>query len=143
MSSGASSSDDGPKDEQEVVNIFNRMRSEHSQIASKIAELENDLHEHELVIKALSGLEKERKCFRHVGGVLVERNVGEVLPAVTQNKDGIHEILNRLNKQLEAKSNELREFQAKYKIKIKSGQQPEQGGSEGGKEEENASGVLA
>ena len=29
---------------------------------------------------------KDRKCFRMVGGVLVERNVGEVMPAVDHNR---------------------------------------------------------
>jgi prefoldin subunit 2 len=45
--------------------------------------------EHRLVVDALSKLEPERKAFRLIGGVLVEKNVGEVLPIVTQNFDGV------------------------------------------------------
>lgn len=45
--------------------------------------------EHKLVVDTLSKLESERKAFRLVGGVLVERTVGDVLPAVSQNYEGV------------------------------------------------------
>jgi hypothetical protein len=49
--------------------------------------LERD--EHKLVVETMSKLESERKAFRLVGGVLVERTVGEILPAVSQNYEGV------------------------------------------------------
>lgn len=45
--------------------------------------------EHEAVVKALVGLQPNRKCYRLVGEVLVERTVEEVLPAVRGNKEQI------------------------------------------------------
>lgn len=42
-----------------------------------------------LVIDSISPLEPERKCFRMVGGVLVERTVKEVLPALETNYNGV------------------------------------------------------
>jgi hypothetical protein len=45
------------------------------------------------VIDAISKLDPARKCFRLIGGVLVERNVGEVLPAVQKNCDGVRNII--------------------------------------------------
>lgn len=42
-----------------------------------------------LVIETLKEVEKDRKCFRMIGGVLVERTVNEVLPALEQNKDQV------------------------------------------------------
>lgn len=42
------------------------------------------------MIEAIDKLDHQRKCFRLVGGVLVERTVGEVLPAVTNNKAAVH-----------------------------------------------------
>ena len=47
------------------------------------------LHTCRLVIETLEGVEKDRKCFRMVGGVLVERKVGEVEPALTSNRDKV------------------------------------------------------
>ena len=42
-----------------------------------------------LVIETLQDVDKDRKCFRMVGGVLVERTVKEVLPALTTNRDQV------------------------------------------------------
>lgn len=39
-----------------------------------------------LVIETLKDVDPSRKCFRLVGGVLVERTVKEVLPALETNK---------------------------------------------------------
>ena len=37
----------------------------------------------------LKGVEGERRCFRLVGGVLVERTVKEVLPALQYNNEQV------------------------------------------------------
>lgn len=37
--------------------------------------------------EVLSGLNPDRKCWRMVGDVLVERTVGEVLPAIVKNRE--------------------------------------------------------
>ena len=42
-----------------------------------------------LVIDVLKGVEGERKCFRMVGGVLVERTVKDVLPALEYNNEQV------------------------------------------------------
>lgn len=53
--------------------------------------LERD--EHKLVIEQLSTLESERKAFRLIGGILVEKTVGEALPAVEQNYEGVSDAI--------------------------------------------------
>jgi prefoldin subunit 2 len=65
------------------------MTSEIQQIASKVSELNLERDEHRLVFDTLSKLEPDRKAFRLIGGVLVERTVEEVLPSVTQNYEGV------------------------------------------------------
>lgn len=35
--------------------------------------------------------EPDRKCFRLIGGVLVERTVKDVVPALQTNQDGVRE----------------------------------------------------
>ena len=42
-----------------------------------------------LVLDALKNVEGSRKCFRLVGGVLVERTVDEVAPSLEKNKDAV------------------------------------------------------
>ncbi len=54
-----------------------------------IFKLNYERDEHKLVVDILGKLESERKAFRLVGSVLVERTVGDVLPTVSQNFDGV------------------------------------------------------
>ncbi len=42
-----------------------------------------------LVIETLQGVSPDRRCFRMIGGVLVERTVREVLPALEANRDKV------------------------------------------------------
>lgn len=44
------------------------------------------------MLKTLEKLDPARRCFRSIGGVLVERTVGEVVPAVTLNKDNVRDL---------------------------------------------------
>lgn len=70
-----------------------------------------------LVIDTLSEASKadpDRKCFRLIGGVLVERTVKEVLPALQTNLEGLKQILETLLKQYKQKETELQEFQREY-----------------------------
>lgn len=64
-------------------------------------------------------MEPERKCFRLMGGVLVERTVGEVLPAVNRNREGLEMLIAQVGKQIKAKNDNLLAFQEKYSIRIK------------------------
>ncbi|XVF42265.1 hypothetical protein PTKIN_Ptkin01aG0346900 [Pterospermum kingtungense] len=54
-----------------------------------------------------------------IGGVLVERTIKEVLPAVQRNREGLEEVIARLNEALEKKKKEIADFEAKHKIRIK------------------------
>jgi|Transcript_26341 prefoldin subunit 2 len=74
---------------QQILNAYKSMTAECQSIAAKISELQLERDEHKLVVDTLTKLEPERKAFRLVGGVLVERTVEEVLPAVTQNFAGV------------------------------------------------------
>ena len=60
-----------------------------------------------LVIETLNPLPKDRKCFRMVNGVLVERTIEDVLPALKTNSDGLKQVLEELLKQYKLKQNEL------------------------------------
>lgn len=129
-----------PINEQAVANIYASMKTEINQIYSKITELEMEVSEHSLVINAIKPLDPSRRCYRMIGGVLVERTVVEVLPAVERNKEGLEEVIARLNEALEKKKKDLSDFEAKYKIRIKKGDGEMK--DESGKKEGNAQGVL-
>lgn len=87
-------------------------------MASKAAELEMEINEHSLVIETLKEVDPSRKCFRLVGGVLVERTVKEVMPALENNKEQITKIVDSLNSQMQAKGRELTEYRERYNIRL-------------------------
>lgn len=117
MSSKTSS--DGPINEQVIANMYGVLRSEMNQLYSKITELEMEVSEHSLVIGAIEPLDPARRCHRMIGGVLVDRTIKEVLPAVRRNKEGLEEVIARLNEALEKKKKEIADFELKHKIKIR------------------------
>lgn len=83
---------DNSQNSQQILNAYKSMTAECQSIAAKISELQLERDEHKLVVDTLTKLEPERKAFRLVGGVLVERTVEEVLPAVTQNFSGVRNL---------------------------------------------------
>ncbi|XP_015740140.1 prefoldin subunit 2 [Coturnix japonica] len=98
------------------------------------AELE--LNEHGLVIETLREVDPTRKCYRMVGGILVERTVKEVLPALEGNREQISKIIESLSQQLQSKGRELNEFREKHNIRLvgeDDPRQPPKDGTEGGK----------
>ena len=102
-----------PQSAEEVVKGFNEIREQVNQIYQKINELEMQGTEHKLVLTTIEKMEKERKCYRLVGGVLVERTVGEVIPAVQRNKEGLGELVKKLAEQLELKKEEMDKYQVR------------------------------
>lgn len=129
-----------PTNEQAVANAYGVMRSEINKLYSKITELEMEVSEHSLVINAIQPLDPSRKCYRMIGGVLVERTIKEVLPAVQRNMEGLKEVISQLNEALEKKKQKLLEFETKYKIRIKKADNESQ--DEDARKEGSAQGVL-
>ncbi|GJN04592.1 hypothetical protein PR202_ga22155 [Eleusine coracana subsp. coracana] len=125
--------------EQVIANQYANMRSEMNQFYTKITELELEVGEHSLVIGAIEPLDPSRRCYRMIGGVLVERTIKEVLPAVKRNKEGLEEVIARMHEALERKKKEITEFELKYKIRIRKADNADE---EGGKKEGTAQGVL-
>lgn len=60
-----------------------------------------------LVTETLQPLPSERKCFRLINGVLVERTIKDVLPALQTNSDGLKQVLDELVKQYKGKQDEM------------------------------------
>ncbi len=80
-------------------------------MSNKIIELETDLNEHKLVVEAFEEVnDKNRKCFRRIGGVLVERTVSEVLPSLQNNKEMINKLIETLKTQFFSKGKQINEY---------------------------------
>jgi hypothetical protein len=65
---------------------------------------------HRLVLETLEPLPADRKCFRMINGVLVERTVKDVIPALKTNSDGLRKVLEDLVKQYNSKQVEMEKW---------------------------------
>ena len=104
-----------PKNQREIIARFERLREEVQNLSDTLSERRanaqaglckvsvDKLHpcapahctrmqEHGLVLKTLQPLDKQRKCFRQIGDILVERTVGDVLPDVQTNKEQLDQV---------------------------------------------------
>nr|KAG5700419.1 hypothetical protein BaRGS_010332 [Batillaria attramentaria] len=54
-----------------------------------------------------------------VGGVLVERTVSDVLPALTSNKEQMANFVENMTKQLETKGKEINTYREEHNIRIR------------------------
>ncbi|KAK6417183.1 Cochaperone prefoldin complex subunit [Elasticomyces elasticus] len=87
-------------------------------IAQKIGDVEQEAEEHKLVLETLTPLPESRKCFRMINDVLVERTVGDVLPALRTNADGLKKVLEDLVKQYRTKQDDMEKWKKKNNIQF-------------------------
>jgi len=71
-----------------------------------------------LVLETLAPLAGDRKCFRMINGVLVERTVKDVTPQLRTNTDGLKQVLDDLLKQYQSKQEELEKWKVRIVDKI-------------------------
>ena len=58
------------------------------------------------------------RCYQLVGGVLMERTVGQVQPNLENNASKINSLINSMDNTLEKKAKELVDFKEKHGIKV-------------------------
>lgn len=103
---------------QEIVNTLRSLGEEIQTIASKAGQLERDSEEHSVVVETLKKTDPGRRCFRMVGGILIERTVKEILPGLEEHRSNIHDALKTLSSQYRAKNDEMQEYQKKWNVKV-------------------------
>ena len=75
-------------------------------------------HSARLVLETLEPLPTDRKCFRMINGVLVERTVKEVVPALKTNSDGLKKVLDDLLVQYKAKQDDMEKWKVRDHFRI-------------------------
>lgn len=73
-------------------------------------------------------MDASRKCFRLIGGVLVEQTVKEVLPKLESNKDKLEELIEKGKDQITKKGEEIVKYKETHNIRIQG--QPETASTE-------------
>ncbi|KAG4304564.1 hypothetical protein PORY_001957 [Pneumocystis oryctolagi] len=111
---------------------YNLYKHSLQQLAQKIGDLEIESNEHtfvkyflqyiltrlRLVIETLMNHPSERKCFRMIGGILVEKSVKEVLPSLKTNQEGIKSTIEQLLKQYKSQEEQFNKWQKDNNVRI-------------------------
>ncbi|KAK5244414.1 Cochaperone prefoldin complex subunit, partial [Cryomyces antarcticus] len=98
------------KKQQELQIQYSNYKDRLQQMAQKIGNVEQETEEHKLVLETLEPLPQDRKCFRMINGVLVERTVKDVIPALRTNFEGLGKVLDDLLKQYKGTQDELKKW---------------------------------
>lgn len=120
MASGGATSGDSqlpeldPSNKDEILRVFQDMTKQRDQLQEKLSEFLFQYSEYKRVADTLEPMDKGRKAWHLVNSVLVERNVGEVLPVVAANRDGIQKMQTGLQERLTKLQAEIKEFSTKY-----------------------------
>lgn len=91
---------------------YNRYKSQIQDLELKINELESDAEEHRLVLETLNNTDKSRQCKKMVGSVLVDKTVGEVIPALEETRDALLKAIKTLSDDLD----KTRKLMDKWKV---------------------------
>jgi len=142
MASASKRKDKGENSQEQIIMKFNQLRQEQRMLANKYGELEMDVAEHNAVIDTLTNVDGDRKCFRSIGGVLVERTVNDVLPNLENNKVQITGLLKNLEAQIKAKGEELIKFKEEHNIKMRGERENTAEREEAGPNSKVSSGIL-
>ncbi|KAL8681665.1 MAG: hypothetical protein Q9186_002262 [Xanthomendoza sp. 1 TL-2023] len=105
------------KKQQELQQQYTSYKNNLQQLADRIGNIEQETEEHKLtaflfrlVLDTLKPLPGERKCFRMINGVLVERTVKDVMPALQTNSDGLKKVLEELVKQYKRQQEDMEKW---------------------------------
>ncbi|MCJ1331463.1 hypothetical protein MMC10_008154 [Thelotrema lepadinum] len=98
------------KKQQELQQQYSTYKNNLQQLAQKIGDVEQEAEEHKLVLDTLDPLPEDRKCFRMINGVLVERTVKDVIPALKTNSDGLKKVLEELVKQYKKQQDDMEKW---------------------------------
>ena len=79
-------------------------------LAFHYQELHRSFASTRLVLETLGPLPGDRKCFRMINGVLVERTVKDVIPALQTNSEGLKKVLVELVKQYKRQEEEMEKW---------------------------------
>ncbi|KRX07946.1 Prefoldin [Pseudocohnilembus persalinus] len=137
---GAQQQQQGPKLPPGVLQHYNKLKQEYSELFRTQLDLEEEKREHELVIDAIKDLEADRKCWRLVGGVLIEKQQSEVMLNLKEGLEQISKTHDMYQEQIKGREKALIEFETKYNLR------PNRDASQGQQQKQQSkqnTGVLA
>ena len=100
-------------DTAELEAAYQQADRERNMLITKISELQQEAKEHVLVLDAFEKVEPTRRCFRLIGGVLVEQTVSDVKSPLTENQKRLEDYVTKLNEALKEKTDRIESIVAR------------------------------
>ncbi|CAX45394.1 prefoldin subunit, putative [Candida dubliniensis CD36] len=104
---------------------YNRYQELIAELDSQLSTISSQLQEHLIVDQSLTSISPEkregRKCFKMIGGVLVEKSIDEVIKILNGEITQLKNERERLNKELTDNRKKLESWITTNKIKIVKG----------------------
>ncbi|KAH3686307.1 hypothetical protein WICPIJ_002669 [Wickerhamomyces pijperi] len=103
---------------QELQLKYNNYKETLTELEEKLMELRKDEEEHKIVVATLEKTPAERRCFRMVGGALVEHTAGEQLPLLQNKLKNITSMCETITTELKKLREEFENWKKEKKIQI-------------------------
>lgn len=85
----------------------------------KLMEIDDEKKENELVLESISKLEDNRKCWRLINGVLVEKTKLEVVPEMRVVINNLNAVIKQISETLQSVRQEIKNLEAAYEHVMK------------------------
>lgn len=105
------------EEQRELAERYQRLREEIDGMYGKLAQVDGDRSEHDLVLRQLKSLDNDRRCWQQVGATLAEKRVGDVVPALQATRNNLQATVEKLTKLVSSREEQLAELTRKYGIR--------------------------
>lgn len=107
---------------QQLQAQYNSYQELLTDLQSQLSTISSQISEHTIVDKTLAEIPPEkrtgRKCFKMIGGVLVEKSVDEVILLLDQEKKELVQAREEAEKSFVSTKKEMEQWMTKNKVKI-------------------------
>ena len=100
--------------DQEIISLYTKAKRQYTAFFQKTIELEDELSGINLVLKTLSKLNDNRRCFRKIGGVLVEKDLPTVKKDLEVEVSNFKATLDNLYKAMDQQEAIMIDYEKKY-----------------------------
>lgn len=105
------------EEQRDLAQRYQGLREDINTLYGRLAGVDSDRSEHDLVLKQLAALDGSRRCWHQVGSVLAETTVAEVVPVLKINHGQLVESVQTLTGAVQAREKTLSEMTTKYGIR--------------------------
>lgn len=101
---------------------YNKYQSDMTDLQTQLSTISSQLQEHVIVDRTLTSIEPEkrqnRKCFKMIGGVLVEKDVDNVIKLLDNDMRQLNDEREKIDKQLNQARKNMDSWIKKHNVKI-------------------------